>query len=79
MHIEKNIVDSIVGTLLDISGKTKNHVKARYVLKDIGIRKNLYPNYTEESKRTMFSKSMPLNDEWSEMNFLWSFTDNQAP
>ena len=25
MHIEKNIVDSILGTLLDIPGKTKDH------------------------------------------------------
>ena len=30
MHIEKNIVDSILGTLLDISGKSKDHAKARY-------------------------------------------------
>ena len=43
MHIEKNIVDSILGTLLDILGKTKDHAKARYDLKDMGIRKNLHP------------------------------------
>ena len=34
MHIEKNIVDSILGTLLDISGKIKDHAKARYDLKE---------------------------------------------
>ncbi|KAH0776339.1 hypothetical protein KY290_007750 [Solanum tuberosum] len=50
MHIEKNIVDSILGTLLDISGKTKNHAKARYDLKDMGIRKNLHPKDTEDTK-----------------------------
>ena len=38
MHIEKNIVDSILETLFDISGKTKDHAKARYDLKDMGIR-----------------------------------------
>ncbi|KAK6780135.1 hypothetical protein RDI58_022319 [Solanum bulbocastanum] len=48
MHIEKNIVDSILGTLLDISGKTKDHAKSRYDLKDMGIRKNLYPKDTED-------------------------------
>ncbi|KAH0701906.1 hypothetical protein KY285_016184 [Solanum tuberosum] len=48
MHIEKNIVDSILGTLLDISGKTKDHAKARYDLKDMGIRKNLHPKDTED-------------------------------
>ncbi|WMV58679.1 hypothetical protein MTR67_052064 [Solanum verrucosum] len=30
IHIENNIVDSILGTLLDISGKTKDHAKARF-------------------------------------------------
>ena len=56
MHIEKNIVDSILGTLFDISGKTKDHAKARYDFKDMGIRKNLHPQYTEDSKRTKFTK-----------------------
>ncbi|KAH0756369.1 hypothetical protein KY290_026639 [Solanum tuberosum] len=57
MHIEKNIVDSILGTLVDISGKTKAHAKGRYDLKDIGIRKNLHPKDTEDSKRTKFAKA----------------------
>ena len=57
MHIEKNIVDSILGTLLDISGKTKDHAKARYDLKDMGIRKNLHPQDTEDSKRTKLTKA----------------------
>ncbi|MCI07117.1 hypothetical protein A2U01_0028180, partial [Trifolium medium] len=30
-------------TLLDISGKTKDHIKARYDLQEMGIRKNLHP------------------------------------
>ena len=54
---EKNIVDSILGTLLDISGKTKDHVNARYDLKDMGIRKNLHPEDTEDSKRTKMAKA----------------------
>ncbi|XP_050915202.1 uncharacterized protein LOC127130179 [Lathyrus oleraceus] len=43
MHIEKNIFDNIIETLLDIPGKTKDHVNARYDLKDMGIRKKLHP------------------------------------
>jgi len=35
MHIEKNICDSIVGTLLDIQGKSKYHVNARYDLQSM--------------------------------------------
>ena len=57
IHIEKNIVDSILGALLNIPGKTKDHAKARYDLKDMGIRKNLHPQDTEESKRTEFTKA----------------------
>jgi len=40
MHIEKNICDSILGTLLDIEGKTKDTVNARLDLLDMRIRPN---------------------------------------
>ncbi|XXG42875.1 hypothetical protein AAC387_Pa01g3044 [Persea americana] len=43
MHIEKNICDSIVGTLLNIEGKTKDTLQARLDLKDMGIRPALHP------------------------------------
>jgi hypothetical protein len=41
MHIEKNICENIIGTILNIPGKTKDTVKARLDLKDLGIRKEL--------------------------------------
>ena len=41
--LRKNICDSIVGTFLDIQGKTKDHVNARYDLQNMGIRKDLHP------------------------------------
>jgi hypothetical protein len=28
MHIEKNVMDNIIGTLLDIKGKTKDNIEA---------------------------------------------------
>lgn len=43
MHITKNVCESIVGTLLDIDGKTKDHLKSRRDLKEMGIRKELHP------------------------------------
>ncbi|WMV19289.1 hypothetical protein MTR67_012674 [Solanum verrucosum] len=42
MHIEKNICESILGTLLNIDGKTKDTHKARQDLKDMNIRKELW-------------------------------------
>ena len=43
MHIEKNIVDKILGTLLNIGGRTKDHLNARLDLQEMGIRKILHP------------------------------------
>jgi hypothetical protein len=41
MHIEKNICKNLIGTILNIPGKTKDTVKARLDPKDLGIRKEL--------------------------------------
>ena len=41
MHIEKNICDSIIGTLLNIEGKTKDTLKSRIDLTHLGIRNDL--------------------------------------
>nr|XP_025886735.1 uncharacterized protein LOC112941461 [Solanum lycopersicum] len=43
MHIEKNICDSVLGTLLDILGKSKDHISSRYDLYEMGICKELQP------------------------------------
>ena len=43
MHIEKNVCDSVLGTLLNINGKTKDTYKARLDLEYMGIRKELHP------------------------------------
>lgn len=41
MHIEKNICESLIATILNIKGKTKDTTKARLDLKDLGIKKEL--------------------------------------
>jgi hypothetical protein len=41
MHIDKNICEIVLATILNIIGKTKNTVKARLDLKDLGIRPEL--------------------------------------
>lgn len=43
MHIEKNVCDNILGTLLNISGKSKDHINARLDLQELGIRRSLHP------------------------------------
>ncbi|XP_057790299.1 uncharacterized protein LOC131007156 [Salvia miltiorrhiza] len=43
MHIEKNVLESLIGTLLDIPGKTKDGVAARMDLVHMGVRNELAP------------------------------------
>ncbi|KAL6551372.1 hypothetical protein OROMI_021860 [Orobanche minor] len=43
MHIENNVCDSILGTLLNIGRKTKDHINACLDLQELGIRKSLHP------------------------------------
>ena len=43
MHVEKNICESILGTLLDIKGKSKDGISSRQDLEAMRIRKKLHP------------------------------------
>ena len=43
MHIEKNIRDSIIGTLLNILGKTKDSLASHLDVVTIGVRPELAP------------------------------------
>ena len=42
MHIEKNICESIIDTLLNVKGKSKDGLKSRMDLEDMKIRNELY-------------------------------------
>jgi hypothetical protein len=42
MYIEKNICENLIGTILSIPGKTKDTVKARLDLKDLGVKNELH-------------------------------------
>ena len=43
MHIEKNICDNLLGTLLKLEGKTKDTLDSRIDLVAMGIRSGLHP------------------------------------
>jgi hypothetical protein len=42
IHVEKNVCEALIGTLLDISGKTKDTLKARMNLEEMKLRKDLH-------------------------------------
>jgi hypothetical protein len=44
MHIEKNICDNIVGTLIELEGKNKDTVNARVDLENMKFKKKLWMN-----------------------------------
>ena len=43
MHIEKNVCDCFISTLLNMLGKTKNTVKTRLDLVEMCVREKLTP------------------------------------
>ncbi|XP_074291284.1 uncharacterized protein LOC141618061 [Silene latifolia] len=43
MHIEKNVCDALLGTLLNFTGKSKDGLKVRKDLMEMKIRTNLWP------------------------------------
>ncbi|VVA31182.1 PREDICTED: transposon, partial [Prunus dulcis] len=51
MHIEKNVCDSIIGTLLEIPGKNKDGIAARLDLLNMGVKTDLQPKYGERRTR----------------------------
>jgi hypothetical protein len=42
MHVDKNVCEVLIGTLLDIPGKTKDTLKARMDLEKIKLKKDLH-------------------------------------
>ncbi|VVA38614.1 PREDICTED: transposon, partial [Prunus dulcis] len=51
MHIEKNVCDSIIGTLLEIPGKNKDGIAARLDLLNMGVKTDLQPEYGQRRTR----------------------------
>ncbi|CAL2257854.1 unnamed protein product [Prunus armeniaca] len=51
MHIEKNVCDSIIGTLLEIPGKNKHEIAGRLDLLNMGVKTDLQPEYGQRRTR----------------------------
>ncbi|XP_019233202.1 PREDICTED: uncharacterized protein LOC109213820 [Nicotiana attenuata] len=63
MHIEKNICDSLIGTFLEIDGKSKDHVNSRYDLQEIGIRKELQPREDDNGTLSLAQACFSMSPE----------------
>lgn len=53
MHIEKNVCDNVLWTILGVLGKSKDNLKARCDLQELGIRTALYPQQQKDSSKLL--------------------------
>ncbi|XP_025622948.1 uncharacterized protein [Arachis hypogaea] len=62
MHIEKNVCDNVLYTLLNETGRSKDNLKARKDLKEMGIRKDLWPDENGRYHPSLFTMSNSMKD-----------------
>jgi len=77
MHIEKNICDSLLGTLLNIPGKTKDGLNSRLDMIEMGIRPELAP--LEKGNRTYLPPAMHTLSKEEKLVFCRSLHDTKVP
>ncbi|KAI5343331.1 hypothetical protein L3X38_011207 [Prunus dulcis] len=67
----KNVFDTLVGTILDIEGKTKDTIKARLDLERMGIRMGLWMNRdSDKARRDLAFFSIKPNDKKEFLKFV---------
>ena len=77
MHIEKNCAEALLGTLLNVPGKTKDGAAARLDMCAMGIRKDLVPkDGAKSSKLPIASWNLLVNEKKEVCN---SFFDMTVP
>ena len=63
MHIEKNVCDSLIGTLLNIPGKSKDGISARLDLKEMKLRQDLFPVEVDDKRKYLPPACFTLNKD----------------
>jgi hypothetical protein len=78
MHIEKIVMDNILGTILDIEGKTNDNLAARLDLQEIGLRPKLHSLTAANGKTYMPTACHTMSKEDKE-NFLKVLRNVRVP
>jgi hypothetical protein len=78
MHVEKNVMDNILGTMLDIKGKTKDNAQARHDLQEMGLRPKLH-QYTGDDGRTYLPTACHTMSNDDKTAFLEVLEDVRVP
>ncbi|XP_060969620.1 uncharacterized protein LOC115720063 [Cannabis sativa] len=77
MHIEKNVSDSLINTLFNIPGRSKDGIKSRLDLKEMGIRGNLHPEII--GKRTFLPPACYALTKEEKRSFCTSLSHVKVP
>jgi hypothetical protein len=63
MHVEKNVCEALVGTLLDVPGKIKDTLNARMDLEEIKLRKDLNHKTLESGSKKLLTVCYTLSKQ----------------
>jgi hypothetical protein len=78
MHIEKNVMDNILHTIMDNNDKTKDNFKARLDLQEMGLRPTLHP-WTGEDGRTYIRPACHTMSKDDKVQFLRVLSNVKVP
>lgn len=67
MHIEKNVCENIIQTILNIDGKSKDNLQSRLDLVHMGIRRDLHPQVLPNGKYWLPPTILTMSKEEKEM------------
>nr|AAM92812.1 putative transposon protein [Oryza sativa Japonica Group] len=79
MHLEKNVFDNIVGTLLDMPNKTKDGLQSMMDLVEMGIREELHPQEGEKNGKVYLPPACFTLTPEEKKSFCNSFRDVRVP
>jgi len=71
MHVQKNMFESLIGTLLDMKDKTKEGLSSRLNMVQLGIKKELHLVRLENGKCHLPAASYNLNNEEKYVMCVW--------
>jgi hypothetical protein len=71
MHVQKNVFERLIGTLLDIKGKTKEGLNSRIDMVQLDIEKELHPVRQENGKYHLPTASYNLNNDKKHSMCVW--------
>jgi hypothetical protein len=71
MHVQKNMFESLIGTLLDMNGKANEGLNSRMDMVQLDIKKELHSVRLENGKYHLLAASYNLNNDEKHAMCVW--------